>query len=435
MSITQRTDHVELGLSRLIEQYKEQPNITKLLEIILVQIQELEDAAWSVLVDRLLENATGKSLVTLGRIVGQPYRGNSDEEYKLFIKARIRVNRSNGHADDVIEVLRLLTPDTPFQYADIGMGDAIVTYSGIPFVDPGILKELAEEAAANATRIYIQVPTDTDTFSVRDMAEANNDSKGFGVGVNPEDLGAVLCWSVLNPLGFHVNAGGQVSAIKNWGSGLWSDQASPPFLTPNSLNMNGRNAMVNLGTGRIVGNETAVVNRFVNDAPTTVMAIVNSLGNGGTIFGAGHSGNGTDYRDHGILTFPGGANFSLAKGASSGSSSVGSVDVPAGPSVVCWTYDASRNVRLFLNGRDAWYIEGASSGGVTVPNQYSLFASPRNTFTQTLGFPAEISAVMVWSGVMSDDFIRYANRGLSLRMGITPVQTSTPVGGKFASIY
>lgn len=105
MTIARIDDHVVAGLGLLLEQYKNKPRIAALIASELKDIQELEDAAWDVLIKRLIDTATDAQLVALGRIVGQdPIEGEDDDLFRLRIRTRIRANRSNGHPDDVIAV-------------------------------------------------------------------------------------------------------------------------------------------------------------------------------------------------------------------------------------------------------------------------------------------------------------------------------------------
>lgn len=105
MSLTQRTDHIEAGLARLVEQLKGKPKLTALLSIFLGQVQNIEDALWQLYTLRWLDTATGAQLDTLGRIVGEP-RGNSvdDTEYRKRVRARVRTNLSSGTVNDLIAI-------------------------------------------------------------------------------------------------------------------------------------------------------------------------------------------------------------------------------------------------------------------------------------------------------------------------------------------
>ena len=120
MSIPTRiTDHVDAALARLISQFRSpKPVLHGMIRSYVDQLQGLEDVLWDVLNHRLLDPAPGESvgaegvqLDILGKIVGQPRLGLSDAAYRTAIKLRIRVNRSRGSSEDLIQILRLAMPD------------------------------------------------------------------------------------------------------------------------------------------------------------------------------------------------------------------------------------------------------------------------------------------------------------------------------------
>lgn len=111
MSLTHNTDVVGSGLNLLTQLFKGRPRIQALLTAWLTEFQEIEDALWSVFVERLLQNnPTGDLLDKIGLLVGQPRNGQSDADYTVFITARIKANRSNGRAEEIYTVLNLLLP-------------------------------------------------------------------------------------------------------------------------------------------------------------------------------------------------------------------------------------------------------------------------------------------------------------------------------------
>jgi hypothetical protein len=115
----QDTAHVARGVGRLIEQWKNKKNITALTRIFLLEVQALEDAIAGVYNGRLLANAVGVQLDTIGRYVGEPRKGRADGVYVLWLKARIAANRSFGRAQDLIKVIKILTAHT-FRFIDLG---------------------------------------------------------------------------------------------------------------------------------------------------------------------------------------------------------------------------------------------------------------------------------------------------------------------------
>lgn len=108
MTLTQQTDHVGAALGQFLEQYREQPNIEAFTRAFSVEFQELEDAFWGLLTQRLIDHAVGAQLDVIGRIVQRERLGLSDDDdYRAVLKAWIRANRSNGTGNDILDVLAL----------------------------------------------------------------------------------------------------------------------------------------------------------------------------------------------------------------------------------------------------------------------------------------------------------------------------------------
>ena len=110
-ALTYDPDHVARGVARLIERYRK-PRTSALLESWLAEVQEAEDALWQLLVDRSLATAEGDQLDVLGKIVGQPREGRSDDVYRLWISARNMVLRSSGRTEEMLKIARTLVGAT-----------------------------------------------------------------------------------------------------------------------------------------------------------------------------------------------------------------------------------------------------------------------------------------------------------------------------------
>lgn len=93
------------AITKLIPELWGKPRIATWMYGLLVEVQDLEDTVWRVLESRLIDTATGRELRILGQIVGQPNLGPwTDDVYRLFIKGRVRANRSNGRIKDILDV-------------------------------------------------------------------------------------------------------------------------------------------------------------------------------------------------------------------------------------------------------------------------------------------------------------------------------------------
>lgn len=121
--LTQLTNHTEVALKKLVEQFRRKTKWTALLSAFLKQAQDLEDALWQLFTQRGLDTAIGAQLDVIGRIVGEPrYSSPDDEEYRMRIKARIRVNLSSGTPEDIYAVF----------YALLGAGTKMRIVPGYP---------------------------------------------------------------------------------------------------------------------------------------------------------------------------------------------------------------------------------------------------------------------------------------------------------------
>jgi hypothetical protein len=145
-------DHEALAVSRLATEYRESANLILYIKALLSEANTLEDVFQNIITKRWLVNATDAQLDVLGIIVGQPrviinsstvaYFGFADniiafsfgsvsdpalggrfrsigeettgsrratnDEYKLFIKARIIKNYISPNTDDVIRFFKFL---------------------------------------------------------------------------------------------------------------------------------------------------------------------------------------------------------------------------------------------------------------------------------------------------------------------------------------
>jgi hypothetical protein len=104
---TQDTNHINEALAKLLEQFKRAPVLNGLLKSYAWSIQDLENAVWSVINSRYLANAANAQLDLLGKLVGEGRNGRSDADYRAVIGLRIRANRSQGGAEDLIQLCAL----------------------------------------------------------------------------------------------------------------------------------------------------------------------------------------------------------------------------------------------------------------------------------------------------------------------------------------
>lgn len=104
-------DHVTEALARLREQFKAKTNWVALTAALVQPTQDVENALFQLLTDRGVDDAEGDQLDAIGVLVGEARAGRSDDDYRRFIRARIATNRSNGTAEQIINIARLVLGD------------------------------------------------------------------------------------------------------------------------------------------------------------------------------------------------------------------------------------------------------------------------------------------------------------------------------------
>lgn len=101
--------HASQAVNHLIDFFRK-PRWSALLESICVQTQDVEDVLFQVLVAFYVESAEGEQLDFLGKSVGERRANRADEDYRTAVRARMLVNRSDGKAEQLCEILTTLFP-------------------------------------------------------------------------------------------------------------------------------------------------------------------------------------------------------------------------------------------------------------------------------------------------------------------------------------
>lgn len=102
-------NHEEQALDRLLEQFKDKPNVEALIKGWMKGVQTTETSLFELLNNRSIQTAFGVQLDYIGKIVGAKRGGRSDESYREAILLQILINTSEGTPDDILEILSLIT--------------------------------------------------------------------------------------------------------------------------------------------------------------------------------------------------------------------------------------------------------------------------------------------------------------------------------------
>lgn len=177
---TKITTHNQDAKNRLLEQYKGKAGIEGLIESYSGnQIQDLEDALFPFY-DRLnIEISEGVQLNGIGDIVDQDRLGLSDIIYRLFIRARIGANVSEGDIERLIEVWKLITQANVVKLEEIYPAEVnLATDVALPDELIDFAYALIQEVSAGGVGVGITTFLPEDAFAFDGANPAI--TKGFG---------------------------------------------------------------------------------------------------------------------------------------------------------------------------------------------------------------------------------------------------------------
>lgn len=188
------TDHVAEALDRLPQQFKTDPSTVALLESLVRPCQSLETALQDMLVDRAVDTAVGAQLDIIGKLVGQARSGQSDAEFRRFIRARIKTNRSRGVVSDLITIARLILNEPA---AHVHVESQAVAGVVIRVDDLAVDEEMADDlitflrvAVSAGVRIILESsPADSDgTFTLDDGPGFDSGYAGIVLGEHAPNM-------------------------------------------------------------------------------------------------------------------------------------------------------------------------------------------------------------------------------------------------------
>ncbi len=178
----QISDHTDQGLAKLLEQFREKPYLEALLKSYLDQIQKLENAIWEVILIRGIDASEGVNLDHIGRVVGRARLGLGDVDYRLALKAQIRINRSSGTPEDMIDVTRLSIPTTQdFTYDEAYPATIVIEVLGQSLFTILVLLDNLVRAKKGGVRLLLETSIEEDAFTFSEDDSAPDDlAHGLG---------------------------------------------------------------------------------------------------------------------------------------------------------------------------------------------------------------------------------------------------------------
>ena len=209
MLATQITTHAADGIARLLSQYKDRPILSALLNVLCVQAQQFEDAAFPVAAGRLLVggNAIGKQLDKIGELVGLERQGLSDAQYRILLIGTIAQNNSRADNETLLNIVEtvfsaasssIISPFSPGH--SHRLAPAVVGVEvGSPTIDASlytlVIGILQKSIASNVNLSWVS------TFDADNAFALAGPQSGMGLGDNQvPDSGGTLATLIYNNL-------------------------------------------------------------------------------------------------------------------------------------------------------------------------------------------------------------------------------------------
>ena len=131
---TKITNHVEQAKSLLLYQFRNSPNIQKVVEIFHTQIQDVENEYFILLESLGIDTAFGYALDVIGKEVQEQRQSRDDETYRSAILTKIFINTSSGTPEEVIAAAQQITGATTIKYSEQYPAAVVLEILGAEYV-------------------------------------------------------------------------------------------------------------------------------------------------------------------------------------------------------------------------------------------------------------------------------------------------------------
>lgn len=161
MTTSYITTHTADALARLPTQSQQRTNIEALLTTLVDPCAELETALSDLLVKRGIDSGEGEQLDAIGRLLNESRAGNSDSDYKRFLRAKVALDKSRGSFDELLNIATLVLGDPAVTLTAQNSGPATVVLklggAAVSDVTAAILSTyFTSRAVAAGVRIIVE---------------------------------------------------------------------------------------------------------------------------------------------------------------------------------------------------------------------------------------------------------------------------------------
>lgn len=181
MPVTQITTHTTDGLNRLLTQYQGKPKLEAIIRALIDQIQDAEDGTYSLYGRLDIDNSSGQQLDNIGTIVGRGRGDLTDAKYRIKLYFQIGKNTSQGAAEKITSLMKLLTGAAFVHNQNLGNAEIMLGVDADIAADDvdDFYQEMQDVVAGGVRLNYIICYDNGDAFAF-DGTNTNAPAKGFG---------------------------------------------------------------------------------------------------------------------------------------------------------------------------------------------------------------------------------------------------------------
>lgn len=186
-NLEQITTHVEDGLDRLLQQFKNDKQLNAFLTLQLQRAQDFHNVVYGMIAARYLANAENWILEQWGAAVGEPRpeygaAATDDDAYRTLIYGRIAINHSHGTIPDLLNILGVLGGTARRIYEDFGPSITVNLNQGDLLIACDCLRVILAQAKA-PHGLNITAHTDTPFGFDDDPSAFGFDNGEIGEGI------------------------------------------------------------------------------------------------------------------------------------------------------------------------------------------------------------------------------------------------------------
>ena len=186
--ISKYSNYTADGLDKLLIYLKGKPNLEALLSVYLDKYQAIENLLYFYLEGQTsVDDADGVFLDAKGAKVGQDRNGMADALYRLYIKARILVNSSNGTANELIAIIRTLEDNAAaaIEYTEYYPKTALIRINNRALAEYEVYYGLLNAAKPAGTRLHLlYAPTESNDDNLFTFGDSTAPSTSATQGFN-----------------------------------------------------------------------------------------------------------------------------------------------------------------------------------------------------------------------------------------------------------